>query len=156
MKEYVKKCHNTFLRGLLAVRLKFVQDVLFEARLHQRGDDLVWRATKALVELTSERETGEFITFEEIRKRSGIDRGQTPSTGLWPWLQHEAEVVQKMEGSRSYRISSDFVEAMQSLFNPLETPAAHSITELQGLGKDIWEGIDPEEYVEMERQSWRG
>jgi len=31
-----------------------------------------------------------------------------------------------------------------------------SITELRGLGKEIWEGIDPDEYVAKERDSWDG
>ena len=29
-----------------------------------------------------------------------------------------------------------------------------SILELRGLGKEIWEGIDPVEYVKQERDSW--
>lgn len=32
----------------------------------------------------------------------------------------------------------------------------HSILELEGLGKEIWEGIDPDKYVEEERNSWDG
>ena len=32
----------------------------------------------------------------------------------------------------------------------------HSIMELQGLGKDIWSGIDAQEYVDQERSSWDG
>jgi hypothetical protein len=31
-----------------------------------------------------------------------------------------------------------------------------SILELQGLGKEIWEGIDAQEYVNSERSSWNG
>jgi hypothetical protein len=30
----------------------------------------------------------------------------------------------------------------------------HSIMELCGLGKEIWEGIDAQEYVNRERASW--
>jgi hypothetical protein len=39
-----------------------------------------------------------------------------------------------------------------------ETPAEpqHSIMELEGLGKEIWEGIDAQEYVNEERDSWNG
>lgn len=38
------------------------------------------------------------------------------------------------------------------------TPAKskRSIMELEGLGKDIWRGIDAQEYVNRERQSWHG
>ena len=31
-----------------------------------------------------------------------------------------------------------------------------SILELQGLGKEVWRDIDPEEYVDRERDSWSG
>jgi hypothetical protein len=31
----------------------------------------------------------------------------------------------------------------------------HSITELRGLGKEIWQGIDVDEYLKQERDSWR-
>ncbi len=32
----------------------------------------------------------------------------------------------------------------------------HSIMELRGLGKEIWQGIDADEYVAKERDSWSG
>jgi hypothetical protein len=32
----------------------------------------------------------------------------------------------------------------------------HSIMELRGLGKEIWQGIDAQEYVNNERASWNG
>lgn len=32
----------------------------------------------------------------------------------------------------------------------------HSILELKGLGKEIWESIDAQEYVDRERDSWPG
>lgn len=32
----------------------------------------------------------------------------------------------------------------------------HSIMELEGLGKEIWQGIDAQEYVNQERSSWNG
>ena len=32
----------------------------------------------------------------------------------------------------------------------------YSVLELKGLGKDIWRGIDAQEYVDQERSSWRG
>jgi hypothetical protein len=31
-----------------------------------------------------------------------------------------------------------------------------SILELQGLGKEVWEGIDADKYVDQERASWDG
>jgi hypothetical protein len=34
------------------------------------------------------------------------------------------------------------------------THAKHSIMEREGLGAEIWEGIDAQEYVRKERESW--
>lgn len=34
--------------------------------------------------------------------------------------------------------------------------AQHSITDLKGLGKEIWQGIDADQYVASERDSWDG
>lgn len=30
----------------------------------------------------------------------------------------------------------------------------HRLTELRGLGKEIWEGVDPDEYVNRLRDEW--
>ncbi len=38
--------------------------------------------------------------------------------------------------------------------NILKKKAKHSIMELQGLGAEIWKGIDAQEYVRKERESW--
>ncbi len=32
----------------------------------------------------------------------------------------------------------------------------HSILELEGLGQEIWNGIDAQEYVDQERDAWNG
>jgi hypothetical protein len=31
-----------------------------------------------------------------------------------------------------------------------------SIMELEGLGKEIWQGLDAQEYINQERASWNG
>ncbi|NEQ65977.1 MAG: hypothetical protein F6K21_10835 [Symploca sp. SIO2D2] len=31
-----------------------------------------------------------------------------------------------------------------------------SILELKGLGKEVWQGIDAQAYVDQERESWNG
>ncbi len=33
---------------------------------------------------------------------------------------------------------------------------SHRITDLKGLGKEIWEGVNADEYVAKERDSWDG
>ncbi len=45
---------------------------------------------------------------------------------------------------------------MADLRQRLEGQQYHSIMELKGLGKDLWQGIDVEKYIEEERSSWRG
>lgn len=32
----------------------------------------------------------------------------------------------------------------------------HSVLELRGLGKEIWQGVDAADYVRQERASWPG
>jgi hypothetical protein len=36
----------------------------------------------------------------------------------------------------------------------VEAKPSHSITDLRGLGRDIWQGEDAQEYVDQERDSW--
>lgn len=39
--------------------------------------------------------------------------------------------------------------------NSQEKPSIkHNIEELRGLGKEIWEGVDAQEYVDSLRQEW--
>lgn len=40
--------------------------------------------------------------------------------------------------------------------NPVERPRRHSILELEGLGEEVWRGIDAKKYVDEERDSWDG
>lgn len=36
----------------------------------------------------------------------------------------------------------------------IEKKIKHSILELEGLGADLWKGIDAQEYVRKEREAW--
>ena len=48
------------------------------------------------------------------------------------------------------------VELSSRTANGGSSEPRHSILELRGLGKEIWEGIDAQEYVNNERASWDG
>jgi hypothetical protein len=52
------------------------------------------------------------------------------------------------------------VDQLRELAEYLRTHSATetqtSILELRGLGKEIWRGIDAQEYVDRERASWNG
>lgn len=37
----------------------------------------------------------------------------------------------------------------------IQERSEHSLLELEGLGKELWQGIDVEKYIEEERNSWR-
>jgi len=45
-------------------------------------------------------------------------------------------------------------EVTHLLSEALEVPKPLSILELQGLGKELWRGIDAAEHIERERSSW--
>ena len=45
-------------------------------------------------------------------------------------------------------------EVIHLLAQAVEAAAARSIMELQGLGKECWQGVDPVAYVRAERDSW--
>lgn len=45
-------------------------------------------------------------------------------------------------------------EVLHLLSIALERPKRLSILELKGLGKELWNGIDPAEHIEKERASW--
>ncbi len=38
----------------------------------------------------------------------------------------------------------------------LKESARHTLLELQGLGKEAWEGVNAQEYVDEEREAWSG
>ena len=49
------------------------------------------------------------------------------------------------------------IKDIEAMLHREDTPKhRHSILELEGLGKEIWEGIDAQEYVNEERKSWGG
>ena len=60
----------------------------------------------------------------------------------------------------AYRLSPEEIkQLMKALIDLMpegaETePKQHSILELRGLGKEIWEGIDAQEYVNQLRSEW--
>lgn len=61
--------------------------------------------------------------------------------------------VQRLKPADQLRLLED----LSALIRRQVTPPLHrSILELQGLGKEIWSGIDAQEYIDRERDSWNG
>jgi hypothetical protein len=63
--------------------------------------------------------------------------------------------VQSLTFDDQLRLLSDIATMLRHEGKATPRPK-HSIMELEGLGKEIWEGIDAQEYVNQERDAWRG
>lgn len=63
-------------------------------------------------------------------------------------------LYRKLQASAKRNRRSVAQQVTQILSEALETKKELSILELEGLGKEIWEGIDAAEYVRRERDSW--
>ncbi len=63
--------------------------------------------------------------------------------------------VQHLTDDEKLRLLED-VAAMLRHQGEARPKPKHSIMELRGLGKEIWQGIDVEKYIEEERNSWDG
>lgn len=71
-----------------------------------------------------------------------------------------AELVQEIMRQVEKLSTRDQLEILDDLVRRAaqrEPPSGtRSILELEGLGKEIWDGIDAQEYVRSERESWNG
>lgn len=43
---------------------------------------------------------------------------------------------------------------IEALHPHSDSPQPRRITEMRGLGKELWQGIDPQDYLNAERDSW--
>ncbi len=61
--------------------------------------------------------------------------------------------VASLSRAEQLRLISELADYLRAHATP---EARTSILDLQGLGKEIWHGIDAQEYVDRERASWNG
>jgi hypothetical protein len=61
--------------------------------------------------------------------------------------------VESLSRAEQLRLISELAENLR-----VEAPpeSRTSILDLQGLGKEIWQGVDAQDYVDRERSSWNG
>ncbi|WP_293127816.1 hypothetical protein [Microcoleus sp. bin38.metabat.b11b12b14.051] len=74
-------------------------------------------------------------------------------------LEVKEEVKQKLLESLKRKQAEESgiqKELKLKLCQPVIPQPKRSILELEGLGKEIWNGIDAGEYVNQERDSWNG
>ena len=63
-------------------------------------------------------------------------------------------LYRKLQRRARERHRSTAQEVTHILSEVLAGPEVHSILELEGLGRETWEGIDAARHVENERRSW--
>ena len=62
--------------------------------------------------------------------------------------------VQRLSPADQLRLLEDVASLVR---RQVTTPARRrSILELQGLGKEIWQDIDAQDYIDQERATWNG
>ncbi len=61
--------------------------------------------------------------------------------------------VQHLSTDEQLQLLKDLVDLLKRQTAPRPQ---YSMLELQGLGKEVWEGIDVDRYLEEERNSWEG
>jgi hypothetical protein len=61
-----------------------------------------------------------------------------------------------MAASLSHEDQLRLIQDLSELAAEQSPKPRRSILELEGLGKEIWQGIDAQEYVNRERASWNG
>ncbi len=47
-------------------------------------------------------------------------------------------------------------ELAERLSKSMGTPKPHTLLELRGLAKEVWAGVDPDEFIRQERSLWGG
>ena len=62
--------------------------------------------------------------------------------------------VQPLTDAERLQLVALVAEELAQGVTPLEAQPLRSIMELRGLGKEIWEGIDPDEYVRGLCHEW--
>lgn len=61
-----------------------------------------------------------------------------------------------MAASLSHEEQLRLIQDLSELAAEGPSKPRRSVLELEGLGKEIWQGIDAQEYVNSERASWNG
>jgi hypothetical protein len=65
------------------------------------------------------------------------------------------EILQRAEAELSTEEQCQLVDEL-SRHVARKNGATHRITDLKGLGKDLWRGVNTEAYVAEERDAWDG
>ncbi|HEY6333445.1 MAG TPA: hypothetical protein VI756_29240 [Blastocatellia bacterium] len=64
------------------------------------------------------------------------------------------EIYNKYVSKLSQQQRNELLDMMVGQSNDTGATAPHSLLELEGLGADVWAGVDAQEYVEDLRKEW--
>ena len=63
--------------------------------------------------------------------------------------------ARQLTADEQLRLLEELAALVRQQITITEQPL-HSFLELEGLGQEIWQGIDAQEYINQERNSWNG
>ena len=150
MPDYTGACWKTYLEDGDADKL--VHCVYKGVIQHCGEGGLNAKAIELFVNLARRRGQKTYIELEEVRQTKG------ETGGLYPWLKEwGADILEQKSRPKAFRIQKKFFCAMLSRFPDANSMGStQGILRLQGLGKEIWSGIDAQDYVDRERAAWAG
>jgi hypothetical protein len=67
-------------------------------------------------------------------------------------MSNQLTVEELIEAAK--KLASDDRERLVRILTQQNTGGRQRITRLRGLGKEIWKGVDAQEYLNSERDSW--
>lgn len=75
------------------------------------------------------------------------------ATAEHPTVEQLLVQASRLDRADQRRLLDALIQLLQEERSGRETV---SITALRGLGRDVWNGVDAQEYVDRERQAWGG
>lgn len=163
MPKYAKNCWQTYLHDRSASKLVRCIHEGIVGRSTEVGRNV--EAIKALVKLARQEGQQAYIKLQRV-KQEGKIKTIGATCGLYPWLKEYggedraeggADILEKHPDRKAYRIRKDFYNAMLDRFaEPAPKSTNNGILSLQGLGKEVWAGVDAQAYVDRERAAWAG
>lgn len=112
MTKYAKNLRAQYANKSIT-KSQFIYSVLSEADKRDREENIVIRATQALVYLGKQ---GQWVKGQHIFNKCNFKKYKnTTNHGLWPWNENNAEVIEKRgKGSgREYKIKEEFYDVLK-------------------------------------------
>ncbi|HAS28421.1 MAG TPA: hypothetical protein DCR59_04590 [Dehalococcoidia bacterium] len=114
MLVYVKHCKEKYTKGNEDA---YIRCLLSGIKRNEGEEKVVRRATKAILDLSRQQGRDAFISITDILSRAGFERYR--GSGLWPWLKKNADVIEKYEGCRAYRIKKEFYSIIDQMYTEI-------------------------------------